>query len=98
MSRFQQMSRFDGFRCCGIQTGREVSRDASGLSSDACCSAFPSLCWRCCPVLAHPACDLTESGNARCVDALFIAQPDSKRLLLSQELFSQKGKIELGSI
>lgn len=102
MSRSQQMSRFDAFRCCWIQTGREVSWDASGLSADisfdARRSTFPGSCWRCCPVLAHPACDLTASGKARCVDALFITQPDSKRLLLSQELFSQKGKIDLGSI
>lgn len=43
-------------------------------------STFPSLCWRCCPILAHPACDLTGRGRARCVDALFITEPDSKHL------------------
>lgn len=49
------------------------------------------------PTHTHTACDLTESRNARRVDALFIARPDSKRLLLSLELFSQKRKIDLSS-
>lgn len=46
------------------------------ISFDIRYSTFPSLCWRCCPILAHPSCDLIGSVNA-----LFITEPDSKHLL-----------------
>lgn len=83
-----------GFRCCdGFPTGLKVCRDSeerrrtsgprrwSDLSSDVHNAPHSSsLCWRCCPTLGHPACDLTARGRARCTDALFIAELHSKHL------------------
>lgn len=61
-------------------------------------STFPSLCWRCCPILAHPACDLTGRGRARCVDALFITEPDSKHLFCFHRNYTKKKRRDFGSI
>lgn len=67
----------------------EMSGISDYMSFDDHYSIFLSLCWRCCPILAHPACDLTGREKARCLDALFITEPDSKHLLLSEEFYSR---------
>jgi len=44
-----------------------ASAVSTDTSFDVRCSPFPSSCWRCCPILAHPACDLTGRGGGGCI-------------------------------